>query len=1045
MRRGGPGPAMGAKGGPGGRRGIGAARRPPAAAGPGGKGGAAGGRLWSDYRAAVVASDKARINWAVRPGAAPGPGDAAAVERILPKFAGALALHMELGQYLDPAPYSGRDVRRSSRDIAGVCREGFRLAAALPLPGEPRKMSLHVLTVLAYACAGERREWIRGYLEANGNAWDAAAPGKAGGNARALAAVYEAVLLMARGGAGDLERAAGILEGASGGECPGPGRGKDAASRELYSLRHLARAAELVCEHMRRGSPEDAGEHADSHVLGALSYYEGSMRVDAPSNRKGSTEVDAIAGALRPVLGTMAADPAGRRGGRPRGPARGSAVAVLPAPARRTGAAVPRIARALESVRGGTAAYVVPTEALAGRVAARLRRDPWALRAGAVVENAGGAPSRPGAGPGGIRADVLVATPEKMLEMLRRPGGKLAGSLALVVADWAHGMGGAGGLGLELLLAEVKDSCPRAGILVMCQSARDARGMAEWLDPRRPRAIVPDLDVRQGERAVGLCGGSVGRRGIQAIFIPVPTGAMTACAEAEFRAGPPGPFALPPGRAGRSGRATAALFASRLDPSASVLALGRDPGQAWEIAEMMLRNLPELEPDAGRALAARLAEGELGAGFPLAKCLGRGIGVYHSGIPDEIGELMVLLTEGGRLRALAATTEIAREIDFPVSAVVPASRRYRGAPMPRGEFWDLAGWAGGIGAAPVGVVGLSSGSRDDAVKWIKYAGAPARRPASALPGMVRGALKEGGGGMDLRRLAEGGGDWAALARYVGRAVGRAAGRDPGRAAEEAGLALRRTYGHGMLRPPEREALEAAVGRYAGRPGGDPRPPGAGGLSPEAGAARALESAGIWRGGLDAKSLFSPAAEKLPALMGAIGSIPEVRRDLEAAAPGRAAAGEEICGTVRDWVSGRGIGEIAAARFGGRGAGEVAACVEAVRGIAGAAARGTAAAMEQWPGGGVEKGAPDLPAMIHYGVDTDEAVVMRRHGVPRGAAPRVGEAFGREAREIRGSSGIMRWLEGLPGASWGPTSGSGVSGADYKRVWRRLAGAAPGDD
>ncbi len=1063
MRRGGRGTAMGGKGGGSGRRGSGAARRPPAAesgAGPGGKGGGAAkrrgkdyaaaaeaadsavrgclaARRGKDYPAAAEAADKARINWAVRPGAAPGPGDAAAVERVLPRFAEALARHMELGQYLDFALYSGPEVRKASRGIARACREGFRMAAALPLPGEPRRMFLHVLTVLAYACAGERREWMRGYLEANGRAWDAGAPGKAGGNRRALAAVYGAVLRMARGGAGDLERAAGILEGVGGRECPWPGmRGEDAASRDLYALRHLASAAWLACEHMRRGNLDDAGGHADSHVVEALSYSELSMYVKAPPNAEGSTGLDAIASALRPVLGTMAADPAGRRGGRPRGPARGSAVAVLPAPARRTGAAVPRIARALESVRGGTAAYVVPTEALAGRVAARLRRDPWALRAGAVVENAGGAPSRPGAGPGGIRADVLVATPEKLLEMLRQPGGKIAGSLALVVADWAHRIGGAGGLGTELLLAEVKDSCPRAGILVVGQSVPDARGMAEWLDPRRPRAIVPDRDVRQGERAVGLCSSADGRRGIQAVFAPVPTGAGTARAGARFRAGPPGPFALPPGRAGRSGRAAAALFASRLDPHAGVLALGRDPGQAWEIAEMMRRNLPEPEPDAERSLARRLVEGELGAGFPLAACLGRGVGVYHSGIPAEIGELMVLLMEGGRLRALAATTEIAREIDFPVHAVVAASRRYRGGPMPRGEFWDLAGWAGGIGGPPMGVVGLASGSRAGATAWTRYVEKAAGAPASALPGMVRGALKEGGGGMDLRRLAEGGGDWAALARYVGRA----AGRDPGRAAEEAGLALRRTYGYGRLRPPEREALEAAVGRYAERPDGDPRPPGAGGLSPEAGAARALESACIWRGGLDAKSLFSPAAEKLPALMGAIGSIPEVRRDLEAAAPGRAAAGEEICGTVRDWVSGRGIGEIAAARFGGRGAGEVAACVEAVRGIAGAAARGAAAAM-RGPGGGGEKGAPDLPAMIHYGVDTDEAVVMRRHGVPRGAAPRVGEAFGREAREIRGSSGIMRWLEGLPGASWGPTSGAGVAGADYKRVWRRLAGAA----
>ncbi len=1051
--------------------GRGAAPRPPAWSF-----GAEFKRFRKAYSAAAGAADASRIGRAVRPGSPPGPGDRAAEGRVLPIFWAAIA------QRAGPAPGAGRGARGAA-DVAALCREGFCMLAERPLPGGRGEAIPHVLALLAFACAGERHEWMRGWLERNGRAWDARAARGSGRDGRLAEGIYRAVLLMARRSGGDLEAAAGILEGLGGKERPA-----GAGGRERASLLHLAEAAGLVCAYARRGSPADAGERADAHVEAAL------------SGGDGPEDLDAVAAALRPAFRSMARNSlwtlARRAGGRPGafaamlagsggpasemsspqglalldggllGPARGTAVAVLPAPCGRTRVAEFRILRALESARGGTAAYAVPTAALAGRVTARLRRDLGSPPLCVGVEDAGGLPCAGGfeeaVAAGKIRADVLVATPEKLLAMLRHPGGKLAGSLALVVADWAHGTGGAGGLGMELLLAEVRDGCPRAGILVMGQSAPDARGMAKWLDPGGPPAIVPEPDPRQCERAVGVCvargsGRTIGAppappaarragafmtssRGssIESSFMPLDTAAGTAWADAAFRAGPARPFRMPRGSA-VSRRAVAALFAARLDPSMGALVLGRDPGQAWEIAETMWLNLPELEPDADRRLAARLVGEELGAGFPLVKYLGRGIGVYHPGLPAEVGEVMVGLMEGGRLRALAATTETAREIDFPVPAVVMASRSYRSSPMPARDFWNLAGWAGRIDGPRMGIVGLAAADGPGAAKWAEYAEKAAGAPASSLPGMVRGAL-EGGGGIDLRRLAEGGGDWAALARYVGRA----AGRDPGRAAEGAVAALRRTYGYGKLRPGEREALEAAVGRYAGRPGGGAaRLPGASGFPPEAleKAARALESAGIGPGGWS-EGMFSPGSGKLPALLGAIESIPGARGDLEAAWPGGAAPREEVCGTVSDWVSGKKVWEIAAARFGGGGIREVATCAEAVRGLAAAVARGTAAAMGiqgYGPGAGGE--APDLPAMAYHGVGTGEAAIMRRHGVPRGAAPRVGEAYARERRDIRGGArGIMRWLEGLPGGSWGPGSGSGMSGADYKEVWRRLSGA-----
>ena len=223
--------------------------------------------------------------------------------------------------------------------------------------------------------------------------------------------------------------------------------------------------------------------------------------------------------------------------------------------------------------------------------------------------------------------------------------------------------------------------------------------------------------------------------------------------------------------------------------------------------------------------------------------------------------------------------------------------------------------------------------------------------------------------------------------------------------------------------------------------------------------RAARSAGNGRDGRSAGSPFAPASEKPRAVPGAAGRIPEVGKYPDAAAPGRPAAGGEIGAAMSDRLGQEGGGGSGGPLRGG-GAGQAAECAEAARGIAGAAARGMAA-VRRMPGPGPGLGgmarvqgrsAPDLPAVACRGAGTDGAAITRGHGVPGGAARRVGEACGREARGIRGSSGIMRRLEGLPGGSRGPVparraratrrSGAGRPARAEVRAWRRKAGRFP---
>ena len=102
-----------------------------------------------------------------------------------------------------------------------------------------------------------------------------------------------------------------------------------------------------------------------------------------------------------------------------------------------------------------------------------------------------------------------------------------------------------------------------------------------------------------------------------------------------------------------------------------------------------------------------------------------------------------------------------------------------------------------------------------------------------------------------------------------------------------------------------------------------------------------------------------------------------------------------------------------------------------------------------------EGGANLPAMVYYGVDTDEAVLMRMNSVPRGAAGAMGRAYAAE-HDIRDSrpSDVREWLGGLAvrggarqrGARACPASSTSASGAGWRgwtrrrgRQWRRRRG------
>ena len=87
----------------------------------------------------------------------------------------------------------------------------------------------------------------------------------------------------------------------------------------------------------------------------------------------------------------------------------------------------------------------------------------------------------------------------------------------------------------------------------------------------------------------------------------------------------------------------------------------------------------------------------------------------------------------------------------------------------------------------------------------------------------------------------------------------------------------------------------------------------------------------------------------------------------------------------------------------------------------------------------------LPAMIYYGVPTEEAVLMRMNGVPRSAAVAVGKMFSRLSKQMGPESAAQAsdFVRTLSPKEWEKAvpKGAAIRGEDYRRVWLLLTGNA----
>lgn len=746
------------------------------------------------------------------------------------------------------------------------------------------------------------------------------------------------------------------------------------------------------------------------------------------------------------------------------GSSRRAVVVSLPTSGGKTLIAQFRILQALNQFddqgNEGWIAYLAPTRALVNQITRQMRRDFAPL--GIVVEQVS-----PALEIDGVERDllleknhdakfrVLVTTPEKLDLMLRQGWeAKIGRPLTLVVVDEAHNIQSPKrGLKLELLLANINKECEFAQFLLLTPFINNAREVARWLGGQNSEDISLALDWQPNDRVIGIVqtikGPALNRRShdYQLQFEAVQTTRNTITLDEPVIFPKTKDIACTYSQAKDQG-SVAAMAAHFLKIRGPVIVMHSRPDWVWSLAERLKiseNRRDSIHPNV--QLVQNYLALELGDSFPLIELLSHGIGVHHSGLPEEVRVLIEWLFEDSHLDFLVATTTIAQGINFPVSGVVMASHQYfskKGAEdMPPEDFWNIAGRAGRVSQGQLGVVAMAAGSPEKAKALISFINTNTGDLNSAL---IQMALNASNDLDELGRIVYNKPEWSSFLQYLAHSY-RQMG-EPDSFVQQIEQVLRGTLGFEKLRLNHSQIAKRLLQGienytlYLQEPGRPLKLVDSTGFSLNSIITILTHKGGINENSWDPETLFDKQNMTLKDMMGLLLLVPELRDNLEAATGGAGKDGSKLANIVKDWVSGKTLPEIAATHFQREGDDAVAAITRCGQNLFGkltqTASWGLGALLSITGSDLPEekfKSLSNLPSRVFYGVDSDDAVVMRLLGVPRAAASPLAFHFQREIG--RPLTKLREKLISFNDKDW--ATAIGPNGAIYGRVWRILEG------
>lgn len=499
----------------------------------------------------------------------------------------------------------------------------------------------------------------------------------------------------------------------------------------------------------------------------------------------------------------------------------------------------------------------------------------------------------------------------------------------------------------------------------------------------------------------------------------------------------------------------AAAIAKVLKKRGTTIVLAERPDWAWSLARILRDNTPpKKELDSRVKLVQNYLKDEMGDNFELVQMLECGIGVHHAGLSDETKFLMEWLVENNLIDILVATTTIAQGVNFPVSSIVLSSYKYPTGQMPPGDFWNLAGRAGRLFQKTMGLVVFACNEEVnfDVELFVQQ---QVGELVSVLQKMIEDVEREGRE-LDLKALWY---DerWSSFMQFLAHTYRQI--NDHQRFLAQAELVLRGTFGYRELEkkaPDKARNLLNAVKRYADdmkRQPGYLKLADQTGFSPVAVSEtiNRLKEINITKDDWYASRLFSGDGKPLRDLIGIMLSVPELKQNFQGIVNGDTPDGRILARIIQDWVSGCSLPEIAERYFQKEDSptDALTKCCRAIYKNLTHAATWGLSSLQLMSGIDFDNLSKEeqrrlrnLPAMVYYGVDSEEAVLLRMMNVPRKIARPLSNMFKEDFEgEYPSLSEARSWLTSLREERWQKAvpEKSHMTGQDYQKIWRLLNG------
>ncbi|MFW5649158.1 MAG: DEAD/DEAH box helicase [Candidatus Alkaliphilus sp. MAG34] len=857
---------------------------------------------------------------------------------------------------------------------------------------------------------------------------------------------------------------------------------------ELVALYHYAKAVELLSQYFIQGSPTTIRQELDIHYDKIFEVTESSRNyemhilfrllyntfdkmignsiwmVSSKVNSRITRFVESVIESEQPIYELMYPQRHAILDEGLLDPVHKAIVVNMPTSSGKTLIAQFRILQALNqfSDEGGWVAYIAPTRALVNQITSRLKRnfEPIEIQ----VEKMSGAIEIDSFEknllvPDKKLFDVLVTTPEKLNLLIRdKIESKLGGRpLVLAVVDEAHNIEDeTRGINLEILLSNIKNDCSKANFLLLTPFINNAYEVAKWLDPDKPKDISIELRWNPNDRLIGIFYPQGDRRRWKSYFKTIITSSERIKIEDKIMISSDTPLDITRSRLTKRDFTLAII--KQMMGRTGLLVTCSSPRECWTLSKQIYRELEHqhIEINEDIAMVARYVAEELGNEFILIKLLKKRIGVHHSGLPDEIRYLMEWLMENGELNALIATTTIAQGINFPISTLIMNSYKYyerqNTRDMPSSDFWNLVGRCGRAQQSSMGVVGVvlnpeKSKLDDNINKASEYIKTSTIELASCLSKIVREALQlEDEINLTSKYHNR---QWSEFLQFIVHMYNQCGGLS--QFDRNADVFLRTTYGYNLLDRREKRSLLNSVKKYA-RVLEQNKPfaklSDLTGFSMETIRNTAIKlnefkiDKHIW----DGSNLFK-VGNDLKNLIGIMLTIPEIKDGLQKLKITSGTDRAMISNIIKDWVSGKSLEDISRGYFSGN---DEDALTDCCRGICSYITNFATWGLSSIQKLSLSKDYIDeleedklrminnLPAMIYYGVDTEEAILMRMNNVPRSIARNMGCKYRGENTDFNKSTSrdVYEWIKNLDDNEWDSIAVDSkvATGGDYKRIW-----------